>query len=68
VKDYLKQTAAQLTGILIAAIGAGAIAFGQSLLAVNGACPAPVLTPVETGLLGGAIKTALSAISLSGRA
>lgn len=65
MQEYLKQTGAQVTGILIAALGAAAITFGQSLLASGGACPAPALTPVETGLLGGAIKTALSALAWS---
>lgn len=64
MKEYIRQTGAQITGILIAALGAAAISFGQSLLASNGVCPAPALDPVETGLLGGAIKTALAGLTL----
>jgi len=46
----------QLLPIFAAAGIAGAFAFGQSLAASAGFCPAPTASPEEVGLLGGAIK------------
>ena len=64
VKDYLKQTSAQVIGILLAALAAGLISAAQSLLASGGVCPAPALSPVETGFLGGALKMAFTPLTL----
>lgn len=54
--EILRDTMRQLLPILAAAGIAGAFAFGQSLAANAGFCPAPVASPEQVGLLGGAIK------------
>lgn len=56
MKEILQGTAKQLIPIFLAAVGAGAIAFAQSFFSHAGLCPAPSLTPEQTGLLGASLK------------
>lgn len=61
MKIYLKGVAVQATAILLAGLGAAAIAFFQSVAAQTGACPSPAMGPGSVGALGAAIKGVHSA-------
>lgn len=56
MKQYLKGVATQATAILLAALGAAAFAFFQSMAASTGVCPAPVSNPAEIGAMGAMFK------------
>lgn len=62
--SYLKGVATQATAILLAALGAGAIAFFQSLASQAGACPTPTMAPEEAGALGALFKAAHTALTM----
>lgn len=50
-----------MTAILLAALGAGAIAFISSIATQTGACNIPGANPAEVGMLGGALKASHTA-------
>lgn len=64
MKEYWKSVAAQATAIVLAAAGAGAFAFFQSLAASNGLCPEGVSDPKEIGALGAGFKAIHSVITM----
>lgn len=61
MKEYLKSVGTQATAILIAAAGAAAFTFFQSVASSTGVCPEPAVSVTETGILGGVFKAAHSA-------
>lgn len=61
MKSYVKGVFIQMTAILLAALGAGAIAFFASIAEQTGVCEAGKISVQDTGLLGGALKGAHSA-------
>lgn len=65
MKDYLKGVATQATAILLAAAGAAAFAFFQSMAASYGVCPAPAVDPVEVGGLGALFKSIHTALTMN---
>ena len=58
--DVMRDVFKQVLPIFAAAGIAAAFAFGQSLAASAGFCPAPSANVGEVGLLGGALKAAHS--------
>lgn len=62
MKEYAKGVATQATAILLAALGAAAIAFFQSAANSTGLCPLPAPTVQDAGLLGALIKGVHSAM------
>ncbi len=67
MKQYFKSVATQFTAIALAALGAAAIAFIQSIAVQTGACTTDTITVTEVGVLGGMFKgihTAITNISL----
>jgi hypothetical protein len=62
MKEYAKGIATQFTSILLAAAGAAAIAFIQSLLAASGDCSIPQVVPQDVGLMGALLKGSHSAV------
>ena len=65
MKDYFKGVASQATAILLAAAGAAAFAFFQSMAASYGVCPAPAVDPVEVGGMGALFKGIHTALTLN---
>ena len=63
--SFSRSVASQVTAILIAALGAAAITFFQSLATASGACPLPVGDPAQAGALGAAIKSAHTAFIMN---
>lgn len=63
--SFLKSVGSQVTAILIAALGAAAITFFQSLATQTGACPVPAADPTQAGVLGAAIKSVHSAFVIN---
>lgn len=61
--SFMKSIAAQVAAIVIAALGAAAITFLQSIAAQTGACPVPAADPTQAGVLGAAFKTAHSMLT-----
>lgn len=64
MREFVKNIATQATGILLAALGAGLIAFLQSVASQTGACPTPSLDVTQTGMLGASLKVIHSAMVL----
>lgn len=62
--SFLRGVATQATAILLAALGAGAIAFIQSIAIQTGACVPPAVTPEEAGALGGLFKAVHTALTM----
>jgi hypothetical protein len=56
MKDFLKNLGVQASAILLAALGAGFIAFVQTIGIEAGACDPQILAPEEVGALGGSLK------------
>ena len=64
MKQYMQGVATQATAILLAALGAAAFAFFQSLAATTGVCPSPASDPAQIGALGAAFKGIHSALTM----
>lgn len=62
MNDYLKGVATQATAILLAALGAAAIAFFSSVAGEAGLQCTPHPKPEEAGLLGALFKSMHSAL------
>jgi hypothetical protein len=65
MKEYAKAVATQSTAIIIAALGAAAIAFFQSAATQTGICPLTPIAPEEAGALGALFKGIHSALVLN---
>lgn len=63
--SFIKSVASQVTAIIIAALGAAAIAFLQSLAAQTGACSVPAADPSQAGVIGAMLKSAHSALTMN---
>lgn len=64
--EIFKNTLRQILPILITAFCAAGISALQGIASAHGACPAPGISPAETGGLAAAIKAAHQAIVFSG--
>jgi len=62
MNNYLKSVATQATAILLAALGAAAFAFFQSMAASSGVCPPPLSSPEDVGVLGATFKAIHTAL------
>jgi hypothetical protein len=60
-QTFFKSVGAQITAILITALGAAAFTFLQSIAVSTGACPVGNPDPAQAGMLGAVIKSAHSA-------
>lgn len=61
MKQYFSSVATQVTAIVLAATGAAAFTFFQSVASQTGVCPAPVDATSQAGVLGALFKGAHSA-------
>lgn len=64
MKSYFKGVATQGSAILLAALGAGLIAFFQSAANSTGICEVPPVSPSEAGGLGALFKATHTVLSV----
>ena len=64
MKDFWKSVGVQATSILLAALGAAAFSFFQSVAVSTGVCPSQVSNPTEVGLMGGIFKGIHSVLTM----
>ena len=64
MKQYFKGVATQATAIILAALGAAAFAFFQSMAVSTGVCTPPVTDIAEVGAMGAGFKAIHTALTM----
>lgn len=64
MKAYFKGVAVQATAIILAALGAAAFTFLQSVAAQSGVCPTPTTSPETAGAIGALFKGIHTALTV----